>query len=288
MYLLGVIAAICSALCMGTIGVFSKKTGLGAEVITFFRLGLGAFFLLIMLAARGQVRQLRGWPSWPVLINGTMLAGFIIFYVQAMNYTTMANAIMLIYLAPPMAAVYAHFFLGERLNLFSVLCIALALFGFALMMELHIDLAGGGNQLKGIGLGLLAAFCYATFILINRIIDPKIPVTARTFYQLLTGALVMLPLCIISHPALPPRLWPWLAAIGLIPGFLGIFCAVVALSRLPAALFGTLAYFEPVAVVIFGWTLFAEKLSFMQMSGCLLIMVSGIGMIFCRPAANDA
>jgi drug/metabolite transporter (DMT)-like permease len=275
---IGIITAIFSALCMGTIGVFAKKTGLGAEVITFFRLGLGALFMLLLLVGCRQTKCLRCWPTWPVLVNGVMLAGFIIFYVQAMNFTTMANAIMLVYLAPPASAIYAHFFLRERLHLRGMFCIGLALFGFALMTEHNLDPGTGSRHLQGMVLGLLSTLCYTAFILINRTIAPRIHIYTRTFYQLLVGALIMLPLCLINRPDLPPRLWPWLAATGLIPGFFAILCAVIALSRLPAAMFGTLAYFEPIAVVIFGWALFAETLSWMQLSGCLLIMLGGIGM----------
>ena len=275
MDLTGIVTAILSALFMGTVGVFAKITGLGAEAITFFRLGLGAAFMLLLLLITGQGRKILIWPSWPVLLNGTMLAGFIIFYVQAMEYTTMANAIMLVYLAPLTSSIYAHFFLGERLTCASAALIALALFGFAMMMEFHVDFAGG-DHLLGIGLGLLSMLCYAAFILINRVIDQNIHVFTRTFYQLLVGAIMMLPLCLWRRPDLPLQIWPWLAAIGLIPGFLAILCAVSALSRLPAATFGALAYFEPIAVVFFGWSLFSESLSWMQLAGCSLIIAAGI------------
>jgi drug/metabolite transporter (DMT)-like permease len=276
MDLTGILTAILSALFMGTVGVFAKITGLGAEIITFFRLGIGAVCMFLFLLLTGQTGLLRRWPSWPVLINGGMLAGFIIFYVQAMVYTTMANAIMLVYLAPLTASIYAHFFLGERLTRMSVTLIGTALFGFAMMMEFRIDLAGGSRHLQGLGLGILSMCCYAAFILINRRIDQDIHVFTRTFYQLLTGSLIVLPLCLLRWPPLPLPVWPWLIGTGLIPGFLAILCAVIALSRLPAATFGTLAYFEPIAVIIFGWALFHESLSLLQLGGCLLIMVSGI------------
>ncbi len=276
MELTGIFTAILSALFMGTVGVFAKITGLGAETITLFRLLLGAVFMLGFLAITGQLRQVARWPSWPILINGLMLAGFIIFYVQAMTFTSMANAIMLVYLAPLTASIFAHFFLGERLNRLSAGLIGLALFGFAMMMEFKIDSNGASNHLAGIGFGLLSMLCYTAFILINRAIDDRVHVYTRTFYQLLAGGLMMLPLCLLTRPELPMQTWPWLIAIGLIPGFLAILCAVIALSRLPTATFGTLAYIEPIAVVIFGWVLFGEALSLLQVGGCLLIVTSGI------------
>lgn len=107
-------------------------------------------------------------------------------------------------------------------------------------------------------------------------VDDQIHIYTRTFYQLLVGGLVMLPFCLVGRPDLPLQTWPWLAGTGLIPGFLAILCAVIALSRIPAAAFGTLAYFEPIAVIFFGWTLFHESLSVLQMTGCLLIIFIGV------------
>ena len=272
----GIIAAVLSALFMGTIGVVSKFTGLSPELITFCRLFFGAGFMWLFLLCIGRLHFLRQWPSWPVLINGGMLAGFIIFYVQAMNFTTMANAIMLVYLAPVAAALFAHFFLGERLSWSGFILICSALFGFSMMMEFTIDLHGGSNQLFGIGCGLISMLAYAVFILINKMVRTEIHVYTRIFYQLLAGAAVMLPFLALDIPSISPVNGLWMLGTGLFPGFLAVFCAVVALSRLPTATFGTLTYVEPVAVVVFGWVLFNESLSTLQMGGCIVIIFSGI------------
>ena len=268
--------AFVSAILMGTIGVFSKITGLPAELITFFRLGIGALFMLIFLLLSRQVGLLRRWPGWPVLFNGGFLAGFIIFYVQAMNYTSMANAIMLVYLAPLAASIVAHFFLRERLTLVGLGLICLALFGFAMMMEFNLEISRNSAEFIGICLGLLALICYAGFILLNRLIAADVHVYSRTFYQLFTGALLMLPLVIYSVDQLSAGDIPWMIGTGFFPGFLAILLAVTALSRLPAATFGTIAYIEPVAVVVFGWSLFGESMTPLQIGGCLLIITSGI------------
>ncbi len=144
------------------------------------------------------------------------------------------------------------------------------------MMEFKIDISSGSREFIGICYSLLALVSYTAFILINRIIKAEIHVYTRTFWQLLTGAIAMIPLTLFSIQTIELNHIPWLIGVGLLPGFLGIFFAVAALSRLPAAMFGTIAYMEAVAVVIFGWTLFQESLSLMQISGCLLIIISGI------------
>ncbi|MBT8359931.1 MAG: DMT family transporter [Desulfobacterales bacterium] len=272
-----ILCAFLSAVLMGTIGVFSKITGLSAEVITFTRLILGAVFMLVFLLAIRKMRLALYWPSWPVVVSGCFLAGFIIFYVQAMNFTSMANAIMLVYLAPLIASVAAHFFLNERLTLISYGLILLALFGFAMMLEFRVELSRQSSEFIGICLGVLALLCYAGFILVNRIIPQQIHVYTRAFYQLLVGALVMIPFMLPSVNEIRSEHIIWLVGTGFFPGFLAILFAVIALSRLPAATFGTIAYIEPVAVVIFGWTIFNESLSALQLAGCLLIILCGIG-----------
>ena len=276
MDLTAVVYAFFSALLMGTIGIFSRKTGLPAEIITVFRLILGAGFMMIFLIIIKKPKMVMKWPTFPVLINGFFLAGFIIFYVQAMNYTSMANAIMLVYLAPVAASIIAHFFLKERLDGAALALILLALFGFAMMMEFNIDISSGSREFIGICCGLLSLASYAGFILVNRMIKSEVHVYTRTFWQLLTGGIAMVPFAAISIGDVNVVHIPWLICVGFIPGFLAIFLAVAALSRLPAATFGTIAYMEAVAVVIFGWTIFDESLSTMQITGCLLIIVSGI------------
>jgi len=271
----GVTLAILSALFMGTIGVFSRITGLPAETITFFRLILGAGFLAVFLLGTRSGASLLHRPPWQVVVTGALLAGFIIFYVEAMNLTSMANAIMLVYLAPVAASIFAHFFMRERLNFTGWALISLAMLGFAAMMEFRLNFADGSNHAAGLGLAAVAMLCYAGFILMNRRIPPAVPVLNRAFYQLLTGALVMLPFFLHSRPEISAVNALWLLGTGLIPGFLAISFAVAALSRLPAATFGTLAYFEPLAVVCFGWSLFGESLSPLQLAGCAAIMASG-------------
>ena len=267
--------AVASAVLMGTIGVISRYAGLSAETLTFYRLGLGAVLMLAYLLLVGQARLLWHWPGWRVLINGGLLSAFIVCYVQAMLYTSMANAIMMVYLSPVTASIVAHFCMGERLSPAGIGLILLALFGFAMMMEFQLSF-DNPEDATGMLFALLAMLAYAGFILMNRIMPARVHTYTRCWYQLLAGALCMLPLMLQQGESISTAQWGWLFMAGLLPGFLAILFAVVALRELPAATFGTLAYMEPIAVVTFGWVLFDQSLNLMQLSGCGLILGSGI------------
>ncbi len=270
------LAAVLSAVFMGTIGAISVYAGAGAETVTFYRLFIGAILVGVLLLVTGQKDKLFIWPGFRVLITGAFLAGFVVFYVMSMNYIPMATSVMLVYLAPVTASIIAHFFMGEKLSVASIGLIGFALFGFAMMMEFRFDLSGREGEALGFFYGLCAMFCYTAFMLTNRLIEERIHVLTRSGYQMLAGSLCMLPLMLQQAETITGAQWGWLIAAGVVPGFLAIVFAVIALRSLPAATFGTLAYLEPITVVVLAWVLFGQSLNTLQLSGCALIMVSGI------------
>jgi drug/metabolite transporter (DMT)-like permease len=269
-------AAVLSAVFMGTIGAISFYSGAGAETVTFYRLFIGALLMAVYLLASGQGSKVLMWPGFKVLVTGAFLAGFVMFYIMAMDYTSMANAVMVMYLAPVTASVVAHFLLGERLTAASVGLIGFALLGFAMMMEFNFNLSGRAEEVIGLFFASCAMLCYTAFMLTNRTISDHIHVLSRSGYQMLAGALCMLPLMLMEGENIAMGQWGWLVAAGVIPGFLAIMLAVIALRALPAATFGTLAYLEPITVVALAWVLFDQTLTGLQLAGCVLIILSGV------------
>jgi threonine/homoserine efflux transporter RhtA len=80
----------------------------------------------------------------------------------------------------------------------------------------------------------------------------------------------------------------WIALAGLFPGFLAIYFAILALERLPTKVFGTLAYVEPVTVILAGWWLFNESLSALKIGGVVLILTAGaLQAIYAQPATTN-
>ena len=261
---------------MGTIGAISVYAGVGAETVTFYRLFIGAVLVAVYLLATRQHSNIFMWPGMKVLVTGAFLAGFVMFYILAMDYTSMANAVLVLYLAPVTASVAAHFFLGERLTSASVGLVGFALLGFAMMMEFNFNLSGRAEEAIGLAYAFCAMLCYSAFMLTNRSMDDRVHVFSRSGYQMLAGALCMLPLVLLESEVISGAQWGWLIAAGILPGFLAILLAVIALRSLPAATFGTLAYLEPITVVALAWILFDQGLNSLQLAGCALIILAGI------------
>ena len=267
--------ALISAVAMASSGIIARYSGLAAAELTFYRLAVGGLCLLLFVLASGQLRALRGKPDWRMAVNGVLLASFMLCFLSAIDYISLANAIMLVYLAPPLSAFVAHWLLHEKLDLADSSLIVLSFVGFAMLQQFKFDLVLDTSQLPGLLFGLLSLLAYSSFLLLNRRSLPAHSQLQRTFYQLLIGACCVLPfLTNISMPTADKLIW--IALAGLFPGFIAIYCAIVALQHLPTRVYATLAYLEPVTVILAGWWLFHESLSPLQLAGVLLIILTGL------------
>lgn len=269
------ILALISAVSMASSGVIARLSGLAAAELTFYRLFVGAICLFALVLVLGKQAELKQKPDRRIVLNGVLLASFMLCFLQAISFISLANAIMLVYLAPALAAIAAHFLFREKLDLASGLLIALSFLGFAMLQQFKLDLVLSEAQWPGFVYGMLSLLTYTGFLLANRHSGQSDSPLQRAFYQLMIGALCVLPfLNGAPIPAADSLIWVFLA--GFLPGFLAIYLAIVALEHLPTRVFGTLAYIEPVAVILAGWLLFQEVLSLLQLGGVALILLAGL------------
>lgn len=282
-----IIFALLSAIAMASSGVIARLSAIAAAELTFYRLFVGAICLGLFVLVKGQAKQLKQPPDWRIALNGVMLACFMLAFLKAIAYISLANAIMLVYLAPPLSALFAHYLLNERLDRRSSLLIVLSFFGFAMMQEFKLDLVFTASQWPGFCFGLLSLVTYTGFLLLNRQTSDNGSQYQRTFYQLLIGAICVLPfLRVASLPSAED--WIWILLAGFFPGFLAIYFAIMALSRLPTKVYGTLAYVEPVTVILAGWWLFGENLSAMKVGGVVIILLAGAYQAFATNQSASA
>ena len=98
-----------------------------------------------------------------------------------------------------------------------------------------------------------------------------------TFYVLLFGVLLFVGrLWADGSVALPTRWWLWgnLVAIGLFPTAISFLCTTSAIQRIgstPTAILGAL---EPLTAILFGITVFGERLTARDCMGITLILVA--------------
>jgi inner membrane transporter RhtA len=115
----------------------------------------------------------------------------------------------------------------------------------------------------GIALGLLAAACWASYILLNRQIGRRIPGTQGSAAAASLSALVFVPIgttTLILHPPTPAALG-CAAAAGILASAVPLIVDLTALRRVPARYFGLFMSVNPVLAAVIGLVILGQSLS---------------------------
>lgn len=272
---IGYAAAVTSTVLLASEGVFVRNVAVSATVMTFARLGIGLVFLFFYLCWKKEIAVIKSTKiTFSLLSTGVLLSGASLCYISALQMTSLANAVFLLYLGPLLAVGIAALLFRERFTILNIALLGVAFVGFLFLLEFQFAFEAGGS--KAILWGVGSGFCYAFYIALNRNIADDVPASIRTFYQLLVGAVVMIPFLDASLFSVTPREVAWLIALGFFHGFLAFSMIIFALKLLKAVEYGTISYIEPLAASLIGYILYAETLTTYQLIGCAIIFTGGM------------
>jgi len=274
--IIGYISAITSTILMGSMGIFVRNISTDGYIITFARLGLSLFFLILYLVAKREIGKIKQTNfSFYLPLTGALMSVSILCYINAIKNTSLATAVFLLYLAPIIASGLATIIVREKLTYLNFILLCMAFIGFLFLLEFKFSL--NINELKGYIWGIFSAICYALYLVFNRKTPEKIPVLVRSFYQFLFGAIVMLPFLDFSViNGLTARNLYWLLSVGLFQGFFALSLLITAIKYLKTVEYGTISYLEPLVASLIGFLLYSEKLTLLQFIGCTIVFFAGI------------
>ncbi|HMH35412.1 MAG TPA: EamA family transporter, partial [Streptosporangiaceae bacterium] len=115
----------------------------------------------------------------------------------------------------------------------------------------------------GIGLGLLAAACWASYILLNREIGRRLPGAEGAAAAAALSALVFVPIGIVVLLRHPPTVaaLACAAAAGILSSAVPLLVDLLALRRVPAGYFGIFMSVNPVLAALIGLLILRQPLS---------------------------
>ncbi|PXW87187.1 threonine/homoserine efflux transporter RhtA [Streptohalobacillus salinus] len=257
----------------GGLGGFLINKGWDPLVIAFYRGLVGLIFMVIWLIirpARGNKKTI----FWSILA-GIGVTGNFAFYFFSMSESSIAVAATLMYTAPIFVFLLA-FILGiERASLFKWLAIGFVMIGVVFLTEVYRVDAGVVTTV-GLITGLSAGVSYALFIFsfkyATKYGQPPLilTLTFTTFIGLMMlvinqGEAIAL---IMSEDVL------WVLLLGIIGAGLSFFLYVRGLRRTSPTVASVIAMVEPVTATLFGLFVMNEVLSWSQVVGMSLILVT--------------
>ncbi|TIS53245.1 DMT family transporter [Mesorhizobium sp.] len=265
------IAALLGAMVSIQIGATFAK-GLfplvGTQGTTALRLVVGALILAVVL------RPWRVRPSkavWPWLIAyGVTLAALNLLFYAALRTIPLGIAVALEFTGPLLVATLS----SRRGSDFA--WVALAVAGIVLLSPfVH---ARQALDPAGVMLALAAGGCWALYIVFAQKAGAELG-GQTTAYGMAIAAVLALPFGVAEAGSalVAPPILAGAVVVGLFSSALPFWLEMVALTRMPARLYGTLTCLEPALGALAGFLFLHEVLSGLQCAGVAAVIAAAFG-----------
>lgn len=252
------------------------KDGMNPDSVLLFRYFFALPILAVMIKMRGHDFRLTIKETVSLFIVGMLVATSSLTLYMSYNYMPAGIASTMLFVYPIIVAVLMMF-LGEKLQFMTVVCIALAVGGIAMLYK-----SDGETTLNPVGciIVLISALSYAIYIVaINRKVFQNIPTLKLTFYTLLFGAgLYAARIALGSDFVCPPAarwdMWLSIVCMAIFPTVLSFVWTTMAIQYVGSTPTAILGAMEPVTAVVLGILFLGESLTFRESIGLVMILVA--------------
>lgn len=268
---------ILSMIIFGAVGIFAKYIEMPSYKIAFSLSLIGALFSLAVFKFR---KQKIAWMVIkknviPLFVASIALSGNWFFLFAAYKETTIANAALSYYFAPVLVIMLSPLILNERLSIKKGICIVISLVGLFLILK-NSTQQMAGNNLLGIGFGLIAAIFYATLTITNKFIRDLDGFTI-TFVQLSLSVLLFLPFMLFTstlHFAITKDTLLLIILLGVLHGGIGFYLFFAGMKMLKTQSIAILSYIDPLTSLLISILIVKEKMTLEQLVGAVLLLGS--------------
>ncbi|RDB98877.1 permease [Eggerthella lenta] len=267
------------------------------------RMSMGVLFFVVIMFATGKVETFKKLKLTPVIALGGLMIGMsLACYVTSTLLTTISNAVLFIYIGPVVCVVLARIFRKEPMSALQWVCLVAVfigmLFGNNLMgfnesgffVDFNLVPSTPEFPQKGLGdaFGLASGFFYGASMFFNGY-RKDADTTARGVWNFIfavlgAGVITVVLNSLGANPGMENwalnihfTAFNWIGAL-----LLWVICGPVALGfllvagrNLPAADYGTIAYWEVPVAIFVGLVVFGEALTVNTILGGILIIGGG-------------
>ena len=304
------LAAFLTTLLFATSAVCGYRTAkqVGGGEANFWRISLATIFLTVWALTFGH--GFEGAPGW-FMLSGLFGIGLgDSAYFQALPRLGSRRTVLLTQcLTAPLAALIEFLWLGTKLNLAEICCIAVILAGVTIALAPGDHLKISKRDWKiGFVAGIFAALGAAIGVVIIRkgyaaIHDAGLNVDAGTTgYQRVLGGILIPTFALLffkwrsAHAHGPAfagdtlqisrdkwaRIWPWVLANALAGQTLGVTCMQWALKTTQAGIVAAIIATTPIVLLPMTRIVEGEKIGFRSLLGALVAVGGVIALTFCR------
>lgn len=220
---------------------------------------------VLLPVARPAFRRFTWAQWWPTLLLGVVFAVMNIALYSAIDRIGLGLAVTLEFLGP-----LAVGLAGARGRL-ELWCALLAGAGVYVLI-----LPGPSTDYVGVGLGILAATCWAAYILLNRIVGARLPGLQAPAAATSVSALIYLPIAavMIADGRFVGVGLLFAAAAGLLSSVVPYVADLLALRRVSASFFGVFMSINPVLAAVSGVLLLGQQPVLHEWIGIIVVVAA--------------
>ena len=259
---------------LGALPLYAE--GINTCSVLFYRYAIAVVVLAAVMAVRRKPLAVSRRDLAIMALLGVLFAASSLSLFMSFLFMGAGVASTLLFVYPVMVAVMMAVFFKERVTRSTVLAIALALTGVALLYK-----GDGGKPLSGAGVSLVmvSSLTYALYIIIVNKSPLRMSSVKMTMY-VLTFAVAVAVAMSFTDPANhlqllhTPRQWGLALLLAVVPTVLSLLLMVIAVHDVgstPTAIMGAL---EPVTAVVISVALFGELVTARLVIGIMLILAA--------------
>lgn len=249
--------------------------GISANSTLFYRFGLAIVMLGVMMLVQRKKFGVTRSELMLLAMLGVFMGSSSSSLFISFNYMDVGIASTLLFVYPVMVAVIMALLFKEKVTPATVISIALALGGIALLNQ-----TSDGSTLSTLGvlLVMVSSLTYAVYIVVVNKSRLRMSSVKLTFYVLIFGLLTILGYTFAMGETVQllttPHQWLFAAQLALMPTVLSLVLMAIAVKDIgstPTAILGAL---EPITAVAIGCVCFSESFTMRLAVGIALILTA--------------
>lgn len=262
---------------VSTGAIFARLADAPALVIAAYRVGIAVLVLtpVALWRVRDELMGLSRRDLGMGLLSGLFLAIHFAAWISSLDYTSIANSVVLVNTNPLWVAVLTPVFTRERVSKATRVSVILSVIGGGVIGA--GDFALGPQALLGDGLALIGSICAAIYLLLGRNLRKKLSLLA--YIQICYGCAAAVLWIIVLGAGLPiagfgagtvAAFW----AMALIPQLIGHTAYNWSLRWFSASMVAVSLLGEPIGATIMGYLIFGEAVTPSKFIGGGLILTA--------------
>ena len=261
---------ILAATIWGSTGVFVKYLAFPPAMITLFRLLVPTIILYLFF--RFERRKLSK-EDRPMLLASSLNALRLFLFFVGFTYTSISNAIIMLYTWPIFASIFSMIYLKEKIRPRNVFFLFFSFIGIVLVYVGN-GLSFGSSDFIGITAMLMSGCIYSLTVIIFKKESGKYTPLEMIFYQNLLGAFVFLPFLFLDFSYMTLSKVGIAVIYAAMAGVVGFGLFFSALKKIKASTASILSYVEVLSAILFGVLFFSEVLTQGMIIGGSMILLS--------------